>query len=89
LIKKILNAAYFLIYQRTTEFGTSKETFKNSRLSVKKSLGKESATFLYLDTKSGISRIGIFSLERTGVFLWYSGGIFSKLRSSFKFKKVF
>jgi hypothetical protein len=48
LIKKILNAAYFLIYQRTTEFGTSKEIFKNNRLGVEKSLGKENASFLYL-----------------------------------------
>lgn len=48
LIKKNLIAAYFLIYQRTTEFGTSKEILKINRLSNKMALGKENATFLYL-----------------------------------------
>jgi hypothetical protein len=49
LIKKILNAAYFLIYQRTTEFGTCQEPNKYKRLQWGRVVGKENANFLYLD----------------------------------------
>ncbi len=42
----MLNAAYFLIYQRATEFGTSKEVLKINRLGNYKVLGKENAYFI-------------------------------------------
>ncbi len=44
----MLNAAYFLIYQRATEFGTSEEILKINRLSDTMAIGKENTYFLYL-----------------------------------------
>jgi hypothetical protein len=42
----MLNAAYFLIYQRATEFGTSEEILKINRLGNYKVLGKENSKYL-------------------------------------------
>jgi len=47
LIKKNLAAAYFLIYQRTTEAGTSTEASNIKRLQEVSGSGKENINNLY------------------------------------------
>jgi len=44
----MLNAAYFLIYQRATEFGAGEEILKINRLTDFMGLGKENSNFIYL-----------------------------------------
>jgi hypothetical protein len=48
LIKKILNAAYFLIYLRTTRKGASEEILIINWLARFMGLGKEYCNILYL-----------------------------------------